>query len=594
MVERPTQVQDRARRTAPARSTCAVIAAARRSWRSASVALILLLVALAALWIARRPIATTVLQREFERRGVEATYQLDRVGLRTQQISNLVIGDPKRPDLTARFAQIQTRIKWNGGVEVYRVVARGVRLRGRIVDGKVSWGQIDKLLPPPTDKPFALPDFVLDVADSSISLLTPVGPLGIALEGAGNLSGGFKGRMAASSPRLVPGVCQLHDLKANVAIAVEARRPHVEGPLQLSRLSCPKSRFEIVEPRFDINSRFNESFTNYDGRGRMAIRTLVASENGLAAFVGNLSFRGNPTATYGSVQLSARQSRLGTIFADRTRLDGRYRLGVTGGTFVFVGDYGANSAALAPSMLAAVTQPLAAAAGTPLGPVATAIGTAVSRTVSNFDATGEIRMVNFPGGGAARIESAEITSPAGARASLSGGRRRHILLAGRPDAHRRPYRDAWRRAADRARAGQPAAQRRADARHRAHRALHGAGIAPGAGADPLRRRPQRGVAGQHRRPARRRFPRRPGARARAADQRDARRGRRLRHGPRLPDGALRISPVSRSAAQPHQPAYLPGGTERDHLKTRERSAQHRRPDDCAQPRRAARRFAAAA
>ncbi|HZB69041.1 MAG TPA: hypothetical protein VE403_01635, partial [Sphingomicrobium sp.] len=148
--------------------------------------LILLLVALAALWIARRPIATEFLEREFERRGVEASYRLDRVGLRTQQVSNLVIGDPRRPDLTARFAQIQTRIQWNGSVEVYRVVARGVRLRGRLVKGKVSWGQIDKLLPPPTDKPFQLPDFVLDVADSSISLATPFGPLGIALQGAGN------------------------------------------------------------------------------------------------------------------------------------------------------------------------------------------------------------------------------------------------------------------------------------------------------------------------------------------------------------------------------------------------------------------------
>src|SRR5687767_3617508 len=204
--------------------------------------LILLLVALAGLWIARRPIATSFLEREFERRGVEATYRLDRVGLRTQQVSNLVIGDPRRPDLTARFAQLQTRIQWNGSVEVYRVVARGVRLRGRLVNGRVSWGQIDRLLPPPSDKPFQLPDFVLDVADSSISLATPFGPLGIALHGAGNLSGGFKGRLAASSPRLIPGLCRITNLRANVAIEVEARRPHVDGPLQVGRLVCPKSR----------------------------------------------------------------------------------------------------------------------------------------------------------------------------------------------------------------------------------------------------------------------------------------------------------------------------------------------------------------
>src|SRR5687767_1021858 len=204
-----------------------------------STLLVLLIVALAGVWIARRPIATEFLEREFDRRGVQATYSLDRVGLRTQQVSNLVIGDPKNPDLTARFAQIQTRIQWNGSVAIYRVVARGVRLRGRLVKGKVSWGQIDKLLPPPSDKPFELPDFVLDVADSSISLATPFGPLGVALHGAGNLSGGFKGRMAAASPRFVPGQCEIVGLKANVAVQVEARRPHVEGPLQVARLVCP-------------------------------------------------------------------------------------------------------------------------------------------------------------------------------------------------------------------------------------------------------------------------------------------------------------------------------------------------------------------
>ncbi|HEU4704816.1 MAG TPA: YdbH domain-containing protein [Sphingomicrobium sp.] len=394
----------------------------RRAFMAIGIGLlILLLVGLAVLWIARRPIATGFLEREFERRGVEASYRLDRVGLRTQQVSNLVIGDPRRPDLTARFAQIQTRIQWNGSVEVFRVVARGVRLRGQLVKGRVSWGQIDKLLPPPTDKPFQLPDFVLDVADSSISLATPFGPLGIALQGAGNLSGGFKGRMAASSRRLVPGQCQIIGLKANVAVEVEARRPHVAGPLQVARLVCPKSRFEIVQPRFDIDSRFNEAFTRYDGKGRMAIPTLVAGENGLAAFVGDLSFRGNPQATYGSVRLAAQRSRLATIYADRTRLAGRYRLGITGGTFVIVGDYAANSASLDPSMLASVTGPLAAAAKTPIGPVATAIGDAIGRTTRNFDAAGEIRMVNFPGGGAARIETAEIASASGARVRVSGG-----------------------------------------------------------------------------------------------------------------------------------------------------------------------------
>src|SRR5215213_5883509 len=212
----------------------------RRGWprvaRLAAVAVIgVLIVAIGILWVERRPIATRFLANEFENRGVQASYHLDRVGLRTQQVSNLVIGDPRRPDLVARHAIIQMRLKLDGSFEVYRVVARGVRLRGRLVNGKVSWGQIDKLLPPPTNKPFALPNFALDVADSTIALATPFGPVGFALHGNGMLSGGFKGRAAIASPRLVPGRCAAMNLRANVAVAVIARRPQVDGPVTLDR-----------------------------------------------------------------------------------------------------------------------------------------------------------------------------------------------------------------------------------------------------------------------------------------------------------------------------------------------------------------------
>src|SRR3954465_1434943 len=206
--------------------------------------LVLLVVVIAAVWVERRPIATHFLKGEFERRGVQATYHLDRVGLRTQEVHDLVIGNPRRADLTARHAIIQMRLKWDGSFEVYRVFARGVRLRGKLVRGKVSWGQIDKLLPPPSNKPFALPSFSLDVADSSIALATPFGPLGLALEGNGQLSGGFKGRAALASPRLVPGRCGVENLRLNAAVAVIARRPQIDGPVTLGRFACPASRFE--------------------------------------------------------------------------------------------------------------------------------------------------------------------------------------------------------------------------------------------------------------------------------------------------------------------------------------------------------------
>ena len=383
--------------------------------------LLLLLAAVAIVWIQRRPIATHYLKQEFERRGVTASYRLDRVGLRTQEVSNLVIGDPRRPDLVARFAHIETRLKWNGSFEVYRIVARGVRLRGRLVNNRVSWGQIDKLLPPPTGKPFALPDFVLDIADSTISLTTPFGPLGFALQGNGKLSGGFAGRAVVVSPRLVPGRCAATNLRAAVAVAVVARRPRMEGPVTLDRFNCPLSRFDIAAPRFDAKASFNESFTSIDGSGRMAISTLVAGANGLANFAGDITYKGSLGEVDGRVNLSAQKSRVATIYADRTRLNAGYHLGIQSGTFAMVGNYAADSAALDPSMIAGVTQPLAAAAKTPIGPVASGIGNAILRTARNFNSAGHIKVVNFAGGGAVRITDARIIGPNGARARVFGG-----------------------------------------------------------------------------------------------------------------------------------------------------------------------------
>ena len=394
---------------------------ARISGIAAVALLLLLLVGVAIVWIQRRPIATHYLKGEFERRGVTASYHLDRVGLRTQQVSNLVIGDPKHPDLVAKFAQIQMRLRLNGNFEVYRIVARGVRLRGRLVHGKVSWGQIDKLLPPPSNKPFALPNIVLDVADSSISLATPFGPVGIALQGNGMLSGGFKGRAAVVSPKLVPGRCAAIDLHVNVALAVIARHPQVEGPVTLDTFNCPASNFYAVAPRFDAKARFNEAFTSVDGSGRMAISTLTAGANGLTAFTGDLTYKGTLGDVRGRVKVAAQRSRLATIYANRTHLDGAYRLGLRAGTFTMLGGFAADGSTLDPSMLAGVVQPLAATKGTPIAPVATSIAGALNRTAQNFNIGGHITVVNFPGGGAARITSADIVGPAGARASITGG-----------------------------------------------------------------------------------------------------------------------------------------------------------------------------
>ena len=382
----------------------------------------LFLVGLFAVWLERKPIANNVIGKELARRGVRATYHLDRIGLRTQRISNLVIGNPAHPDLIAKSAQVEMRILLNGGVEVYRIEARGVRLRATYADNKVSFGDVDRLLPKPTTTKtsFKFPDIAIDLADTAIALRTPYGPMGFAVLGQGNLTGGFKGQLAVSSAGLAFGRCGLNAVHAAMRIEIVRRRPHVVGPFTARKFVCLQSNLAMASPRLDLDSNFSESFGSFDGNGRLSTPTLLAGANGLANLVANVGFKGTPASANGTIDLGARQARLGQVMAGSTHLKGRYRLAAAKADLALVADYDARGATLPPSMLASISGPLAAAAKTPIGPIVTAIGQAVTGTASGFDARGSLRVVNFPGGGAVRIETADVSGPNGARARIAG------------------------------------------------------------------------------------------------------------------------------------------------------------------------------
>ncbi len=390
-------------------------------WISLIVLAVLTAILIAA-WVARRPIAEHFIEQELERRGVRATYTLESIGLHDQVIRDVTVGDPANPDLTARYAKIQMRILWTGGVEIYRIAARGVRLRGELRrDGKVSWGEIDKLLPPPSGKPFRLPDISVDVADTAVALKTPYGNLGFGLYGAGNLTGGFKGRLAVAGPKLVTGACQLDGLRGNVALGVVARRPVVSGPIAAEQFLCPRSRMAMIAPRLELDSGFSEAFERFDGEGRLIVASFAAGDNGLANLNAAIGFKGTAGDAMGTIKLSAQRGRLGPIFADATRLDGKYRLWAGRGELALVADYGADSATLAPATVAPLVGPLDQARGTPLGPIGQNIAAAIRRTAGNFNATGRLRLVNMRGGGGVRIETADARAPGGARVMVSAG-----------------------------------------------------------------------------------------------------------------------------------------------------------------------------
>ena len=209
-----------------------------RRWRvPLAILLVLFLIGFAIVWFDRVSLATDYIEGEFARRGVQASYEVKRIGFGSQVLENLVIGDPRRPDATVRRVEVGIRFGLTGP-QVGLITARGVRMRGRVRDGRLSLGQVDRLLPPPTGLPFRLPDQRIDVSDAALALDTPSGLVALGLSGRGNLADGFRGHLAMVSHGLRFGECELAEPRAGVDVHVTDLRPRFRGPVAMQSLRC--------------------------------------------------------------------------------------------------------------------------------------------------------------------------------------------------------------------------------------------------------------------------------------------------------------------------------------------------------------------
>lgn len=393
----------------------------RPRWATVITGFILMIMLLVVIiWTQRRQLATDYIERELERRGVEATYRVTRVGLHTQRLADVVIGDPSRPDLTAREVEVKIAWSWKGP-RLDWVKGRGVRIVGRIANGELSLGEVDKLLPPRTGAPFRFPDLNVDVADTAIALDTPAGPVAVALEGRGNLADGFRGEMAVRSSRLLAGGCAIGNLVGYAKVAMINRHPHVDGPLSADRLVCPDADINLTQPRVNLEGSVSETFESWEGDARLQVPTARIAGNVLGAVGGRISFEGGNELTRGSVDLAAGQARFGEFRSGRTTIDGRYAASLERGTIAFAGDAGAQNVTGGSSAVRPIARALSSADGTPMDPLGDALASAVTRAAQGFDARASLRVVSGPNYGAVRAERLSATTRSGARIAVSGG-----------------------------------------------------------------------------------------------------------------------------------------------------------------------------
>jgi hypothetical protein len=353
--------------------------------------------ALLAGWIERRPIVMHFVDDRLTAAHVPADYRIVAIGPFAQRLEDVRIGDPAAPDLTARSVELQLGYGL-GGPYLRAVRAEGVRLSARVIDGKVSLGAIDRLLPASTGAPLALPDIAVDLTDTQVALDTPAGAVGASVEGSGNLTGGFSGRATVAAPLLAAGGCAIRGATADLRVTIAARKPRVAGPLDLAALACPSQRLALGKGRATLDMRFAPSLARW--QGGMALVGFAGSAGAVrfGGASGLITLAGDAKRIDGSTGLTLTRVASPAATADSLALGGRYRYVPGAAGLVFAGDLAARHAALAPARRRALFGATAALATTPIGPLAARATGAADRLLADADADARIA---FAAGGSA-------------------------------------------------------------------------------------------------------------------------------------------------------------------------------------------------
>ncbi len=221
----------------------------------------IVLVAGGGLWLSRNGLADRVIAGQLAALGLPATYEIESIGPGTQVLRNVVVGNPGRPDMTVERMLIGIEYRFGtptiGSVKLIRP-----RVYGQYLDGKLSFGSLDKMLfaPRATNEPFALPKLDVRVEDGRGLMLTDYGKIGLKLDGSGDLRNGFAGTLAAVAPRIAGGGCLGEGASLFGKLSIRKERPAFAGPLRLASLACDGGA-RAGAAMVDLNLRADKGLT---------------------------------------------------------------------------------------------------------------------------------------------------------------------------------------------------------------------------------------------------------------------------------------------------------------------------------------------
>ena len=378
--------------------------------------LALLALALAGLWIIRKPLATRYADRFLAAKRVRASYRIVDLGLGRQRLADVVIGDPAHPDLVADWLEARTAVGLSGP---YLTGVRGgrIRMRARFADGRLSLGSIDRLLPKgKAGKPFVLPALTLDIDDLRAHVETPWGAIGAKLVGQGRLDAGFAGKLALTSERLDMG-CVATNPRLAVRVTTRADAVRLEGSGEMAGGACRGATvgYANVNGAGDVMLGQALGWTVTTDLAAQALRHPLATA---ARVAGRVQLAGGLTSLRGNVELTAHGATGQGARAQTVTLAGAVLRRAAPAGFGFDGRVGWTHGR---ARIGGLNGLAGAAQGTPLAPLARQLVASLLRAASDID--GDLRLVADIGtaGLRATVVTASLAAASGAQARLSPG-----------------------------------------------------------------------------------------------------------------------------------------------------------------------------
>lgn len=385
----------------------------------AYLALFLLCAGFLVLWFTRITIADSFIRSELAKRDVPASYEIVDIGFRKQIIRNLVIGDPAAPDLTAELVEIGNSLGTEGaGIDWVR--ARGVKAYGRLIDGKLSLGALDKFSDPEDDSPLALPDISLVVENGQMRIDSEYGAIGLALNGSGNLHDGFSGELAALSRDMVLGGCALSDASYFGEIAINERKPRLNGPLRLPAVKCADMGLIAQDMGIQLAVELGQDFTSWTGDASISGGPLRFADYGAKSIKSDIAFSGDLKRSSGTINLTsgAMDSPYGR--AETARVNGKFRIGYGDDpvTAWFEGQPEIRSARVTDRLLRLTAGLATSTEGSPVGPLVQKLTKAINQAGRAFDISGDVRFDKGAAGTKLVVNSMNAHSRSGAEMVL--------------------------------------------------------------------------------------------------------------------------------------------------------------------------------